>query len=291
MNVLVVDSVIKHYGAKLAVDRVSFEIARGESVALLGPNGAGKTTTLDMIVGLRRPDSGRVRLFGADPRSVSVRAHFGSIPQETGVPLPLRVREIVAFVAAHYPHPASVDSILEAFELTAYAKRQAGALSGGELRRLGLALAFVGNPEFVVLDEPTTGLDLESRRRAWEHIAAYVACGGTLLLTTHYMEEAERLASRVVLLDRGSVIRDATSAQLRTNAQQQRLAYIGDPFDPRAYGIEASVERDGERVIVTTGDADAVVRAIVMGSISFRDLQISRASLEDALLALKGESQ
>lgn len=288
MSILVLDSVVKKYGANVAADHISFEIARGEAVALLGPNGAGKTTTLDMIVGLRRPNSGSVRVFGADPHSVAVRARFGSIPQEVGMPSPLRVREVVAFVAAHYPHPANVDAILDAFELTAYAKRQVGGLSGGELRRLGLALAFVGNPEFVVLDEPTTGLDLESRRRVWDHIAAYAECGGTLLLTTHYMEESERLASRILLLDRGRIVRDATPAMLRANGQQ-RLIYIGDPFDPRAYGLEANVARDGEYVIVTTSDADAVVRAIVAAELPFRDLQISRASLEDALLALKGE--
>ncbi len=287
--ILHLDDVVKRYGKSTAVAGVSFEVGRGETVALLGPNGAGKTTTLDIALGLRRADSGRATLFGGDPRDIDVRRRIGATPQQSGMPAALRVREIAHFVARHFPRPAEVDATLSAFGLFDLAHRQTGGLSGGELRRLGLALAFIGNPEFVVLDEPTTGLDLESRHRTWAYVRAYVAGGGTVLFTTHHMEEAEALASRVLVIAEGRVTFDAAPAEIRGRYGVRRLHYVGDPFDPRAYGIECTVEDLDGRVRVTAADTDALVRSMVSLGIPFKNLQIENASLEEALDSAIGE--
>lgn len=286
--ILDLQDVVKRYGASTAVAGVSFQVDRGETVALLGPNGAGKTTTLDIALGLRRPDSGRASLFGKDPRDLDVRRRIGATPQQSGMPASLRVCEIANFVARHFPQPTQVDTTLAAFGLLDLGRRQTGGLSGGELRRLGLALAFIGNPEFVVLDEPTTGLDLESRHRTWAYVRAYVANGGTVLFTTHHMEEAEALASRILVIDRGKVTFDAAPGEIRQRYGVRRLQYVGDPFDPRAYGIECTVEASNGCVRVTASDTDALVRSMVTHGIPFKNLQIENASLEEALESAVG---
>jgi len=206
--------VSKRFGGTVALDGIDLQLVRGETLALLGPNGAGKTTALSIILGLRRPDAGEVRLLGADPKRPGTRIPIGVTPQEASFPPTLRVREIVDLVRAHFPAPAATDDLLARFGLTDCVGRQAGGLSGGERRRLSIALAFAGRPTVVFLDEPTSGLDVEARRAVWTELAAYAAAGGTTLLTTHYLEEAEALASRIVLVSRGRVAAEGTPRQL-----------------------------------------------------------------------------
>ena len=281
MTIVELDHIRKSYGAHVAVDDVSLDVRRGEVLALLGANGAGKTTTLEILLGLRHADAGRVRMHA---KSVGVT------PQETGMPPTLRVREIVEFVRAHYARPEPAELILEAFGLRQLARRQTGGLSGGELRRLALALAFAGRPEFVVLDEPTTGLDIESRRSVWAYVAAYAREGGTVLLTTHHMEEAEALAGRILVMSAGRIVRDGTPAQIRRTVAARRVVYAGPPFDPAAFGIDAIVEHANSKVTITTADTDALLRAMVRNDIAFADLSVSDASLEDAVLSLTAGS-
>ncbi len=289
MDIVSLKDLHKSYGKVSAVDGVSLRIARGETFALLGANGAGKTTLLDLLLGLRRPDSGSARLFQSDPAQTLTRRRVGVTPQQSGMPPTLRVREIVQFVAQHYHSPVPIAEILPPFGLGALAARQAGGLSGGELRRLGLALAFVGNPELVVLDEPTTGLDIEARRGVWDYIRAYAHRGGTVVLTTHYMEEADALASRIAVMNAGHIVADGSPAQIRARAKARRIVYNGPLFDPIPVGV--TVQQDGSRIIFTTTDTDALVRAIVQSGVPFRDLAISETSLEDAVLSLTGDPQ
>jgi ABC-type multidrug transport system ATPase subunit/membrane protease YdiL (CAAX protease family) len=198
----------KRYGARVALAPLDLTVERGELVALLGPNGAGKTTLVSLVVGLRRPTAGSVRVFGGDPRDWRARIRLGTAPQEMGFPPTLRAREILELARAHAANPPPLAHLVEQFDLAEFADRQAGALSGGQRRRLALALAFASAPELAVLDEPTTGLDLESRRRAWGAIASFAGNGGTVLLTTHYLEEAQALAGRIVALARGEMVAD-----------------------------------------------------------------------------------
>jgi ABC-2 type transport system ATP-binding protein len=210
--------VTKRFGDVVALDGVDLELRTGEVLTLLGPNGAGKTTALSIMLGLRRPETGRAELFGGDPGRARARSEVGVTPQEAGFPLTLRVREIVDLVRAHFPTPASTADLLERFALSRVADRQAGGLSCGERRRLSVALAFVGQPKAAFLDEPTTGLDVESRRAVWGELERYAAAGRSLLLTTHYLEEAEALSTRVVLLARGKVVGDGTPRELAARA-------------------------------------------------------------------------
>jgi ABC-2 type transport system ATP-binding protein len=273
-TVLVFEDVAKSYGDVCALRSLSFTVRREEIVALLGPNGAGKTTALEIALGLRAADAGCARLFGGSPQNAATRRRLGATPQETGFPDMLRVEEIAAFVADHYPGHAPIDATLERFGLVELAKRRAGTLSGGESRRLALALAFIGDPELAVLDEPTTGLDVASRRRLWE-IVRNLGLRRSILFTTHYLEEAEALATRILVLDRGRLLFDGDARTLRGRVAGRKLSYVGP---------------DG-RVSVTTQDADAYVRAMVNGGVAFSDLEIVRPSLEEAFLTLTGGSQ
>jgi ABC-2 type transport system ATP-binding protein len=273
-TVLTFDRVTKSYGEGRALDELSFRVGRDEIVALLGPNGAGKTTAIEIALGLRGPDAGAALLFGGSPRSLAMRRRLGVTPQESGFPDMLRVEEILTFVAAHYASPAPLRETLARFGLEILAERRAGTLSGGESRRLALALAFVGNPELVVLDEPTTGLDVESRRRLWSAVRG-LGAGRSILFTTHYLEEAQELATRIIVIDRGRTLFDGVPQSLRERVGGRRLTYVGS---------------DGP-VAVTTNDADQYVRAMVAGGVAFSELEIVRPSLEEAFLSLTGGSR
>jgi len=272
--VLTFDRVEKSYGDVRALHSVSFEVRRDEIVALLGPNGAGKTTALEIALGLRAVDGGSVNLFGDTPRDAAVRRRLGATPQESGFPDMLRVDEIAGFTAAHYPNPVPLAETLDRFGLASLARRRAGTLSGGESRRLALALAFAGNPEFVVLDEPTTGLDVESRRRLWE-VVGDLGEGRSILFTTHYLEEAQALATRIVVIDRGRVLFDGDPEKLRARVGGRRLSYVG---------------ADGH-VSLLVEDADEYVRTMVGAGVAFSNLEIARPSLEEAFLTLTGGTQ
>ena len=223
MTAAALREVSKRFGETAALDGVDLELRTGEVLALLGPNGAGKTTALSILLGLRRPDSGRAELFGEDPRRPGARAAIGVTPQESGFPPTLRVREIVDLVRAHFPDPVPAEELLDRFGLTEIARRQAGGLSGGERRRLSVALAFAGRPRALFLDEPTTGLDVEARRAVWREVREYAGGGRTVLLTTHHLEEAEALASRVVLLARGRIAAEGSPAELSERARAPGL--------------------------------------------------------------------
>ena len=276
--------VTKRYHSTLALAGVDLEVRTGEIVALLGPNGAGKTTALNLLLGLRRPDAGEARLFSGDPRRPETRAELGVTPQETSFPATLRVRELVDLVRAHYAEPADRDALLRRFGLTTIAHRQSGGLSGGQRRRVALALAFAGDPRALFLDEPTTGLDVGSRRAVWEEIGAFSAAGGTVLLTSHYLEEAEALATRLVVIARGRVVAEGTVDEVRSRERLARIRFRGGA-PPDVPGVSRSEAKDGW-ITLHVEDAGAVVRELSIRGVELADLEVLRSSLEHALVAL-----
>jgi ABC-2 type transport system ATP-binding protein len=215
--------VSKSFGKIRALDGLDLAVADGEIVALLGPNGAGKTTALGILLGLRRPAAGTARLFGRDPRDPSARRGVGCTPQVTSFPVTLRVHEVVDLVRAHFRAPHDRGELLERFRLDGLEQRQVGGLSGGQRRRLACALAFAGNPELVLLDEPSSGLDVESRLGLWETIRA---SRRAVLLTTHSFEEAEALSTRVVVLHQGRAVASGSATALTGAGDDLRSTYL-----------------------------------------------------------------
>jgi len=276
--------VTKRFGASTAVDRVSLTVEPGEVVALLGPNGAGKTTSLALLLGLRRPDSGRALVFGGDPRRASVRRAVGVTPQDVGYPHALRVAEVIALVRAHYPRPLPQEEILHRFGLATLAHRQIGGLSGGQRRRLAVAVAFAGGPPLVVLDEPTAGLDGDSRLAVWDVVRRHAADGGSVLLTTHHLDEAEALATSVVVIESGRIVAAGEVAAIKGSVGLTRVS-----FSLPANGFDwEGAERDGGRVALLVRDAgDAVVRLVHQG-VRLDELEVRPVTLEEAVTALRG---
>ncbi|GAA3468514.1 ABC transporter ATP-binding protein [Nonomuraea roseola] len=276
--------VSKRYGEVNALDGVSLEIEAGRLVGLLGPNGAGKSTLVNLFVGLRKPTKGLVELLGGNPSDPRVRQGIGVTPQETGLPEALKVGEIVDFVSSHFPNKLDKWELLDRFGLRDLAKRQVGGLSGGQKRRLAVALAFAGRPRIVFLDEPTTGLDVEARRALWEGIRAFHAEGGTVVLTSHYLEEVEALAERVVVIGRGRVLADDTIQAVRGMVGVRRVSLSVAEL-PELPGV-VSAERVEGRHHLLTPDSDRLVLDLVASGVAFADLEISPATLEDAFLAI-----
>ena len=279
--------VSRRYRDVTALHDVSLAIAAGEITGLLGPNGAGKTTLLQLLTGLRRPTSGTVELFGGSPLEPARRRSLGMTPQETGLPGTLRVREAVEFVSAHYADPLPAAEALGAFELGPLAKRQIGGLSGGQKRRLAVALAFVGRPKLVLLDEPTTGLDVEGRRALWEVIRRFRAAGGAVLLTSHQLDEIEALAERVVVLAKGRIVADDRLEVIRDLVGVRRVRLRARPLPALAGVVSATASGDTQELL--TRDADALVRDLVRSGVPFAGLEVEAASLEDAFLHLTRE--
>jgi ABC-2 type transport system ATP-binding protein len=278
--------VSKRFGTTQALRNVDFELREGEVMALLGANGAGKTTAISILLGLRRPDSGSACLFGLDPRLPAARRGIGVTPQELGFPPTLTVEEIVVFVRAHYAQPLDVEEVIGRFGLADVRERQAGGLSGGQRRRLSVALAFAGDPSVAFLDEPTSGLDVESRRAVWGVIAEFAAAGGPVLLSTHNLDEADALASRVVVMSEGRVIADASPEEIKAHVGLRRIRLPPQAL-PALEGVIRSTDEKG-RLVLYVDDAGAVVRDLVHAGADLRRLEVLPVSLEEAFVALTG---
>ncbi|MGW8973898.1 ABC transporter ATP-binding protein [Streptomyces platensis] len=280
--------VTRSYGAVRAVDGLDLEIAAGGTVALLGRNGAGKSTTLNMLLGLLPPSTGTVRLFGGTPESAVLAGRVGAMLQD-GKAIPrVTVRELITFVAAAYPHPMDVTEALELAGLDEFGGRRVDRLSGGQAQRVRFAVALAGNPELLVLDEPTAALDVEARRAFWRSMRAYARRGHTVLFSTHYLEEADEHADRIVVIDRGRVVADGSGDAIKRRAGGSQVSFdlAGAATGPLSElpGVSA-VEVRGDRARLRTADSDATVLALA-GLGLVRGLQVTPASLEDAFLAL-----
>lgn len=278
----------KAYGPVRAVDRLDLAVPPGETVALLGRNGAGKSTAIGLLLGLDTPDSGRVRLLGGTPARAVAAGRVGAMLQE-GRPIPrVTVRELVAFVARTYPSPMPVPEALALAGLTDLADRRVERLSGGQVQRVRFAVALAGNPELIVLDEPTNALDVEARQEFWDAMRGYARRGNTVLFSTHYLEEADAHADRIVVLDSGRLLADGTGEELKRAAGGSLVAFdlAGGPTEwLGALPGVASVEIRGDRARLRTDDPDATVRALAARD-AIRALEVAPVSLNDAFLAL-----
>jgi ABC-2 type transport system ATP-binding protein len=284
----------KSYGSVKAVCGIDLAIAPGETVALLGPNGAGKTTTIDMILGLTRPDHGSVSVFGLAPTAAARAGKVGGMLQ-SGSPLDhLRVRELVALMASYYPHPLDVDDVLRLTGTDGFAKQWTTKLSGGQAQRVRFAAGIVGDPELLVLDEPTEAIDVAGRHQFWQAMRAIAERGKTILFATHYLEEADAFADRIVIMARGRIVADGPATEVKALA---RLRTIRATLPDADLGTLAtlpgvqSVDRRGDTVILSCSDSDAALDALYRSFQVIRDVEVRGGSLEEAFMELTADDR
>jgi len=298
MTAVAVEHLTKRYGHFAAVDDISFEVRGGQLVAVLGPNGAGKTTTLEMLEGFIAPTSGTVRVLGTDPYrgSRAWRARIGLVLQSTSLDAELTVRDTLSLFARLYPAPRPVREALELAGLTDDADARVGVLSGGQRRRVDLAVGIIGRPDVLFLDEPTTGLDPEARRRTWAGVENLTTTGTTVLLTTHYADEADHLADRVMVLSGGRITADTTPRELRARGGPATIRYpLPDRATPASLPatLAAHVDGDGRTLVIRTPDLTAPLRDLAdwasQHCLDLSGLEVGPPSLEEAYLAAIGE--
>lgn len=289
---IVLADVRKSYGPVHAVRGIDLVIGPGETVALLGPNGAGKSTTIDMMLGLGRPDSGRVSLFGCDPATAIAEGRVGGMLQTGSLIDNLTVRELLSMTASLYPRPLPVDEVIKTTGSGAFAEQRTNELSGGQTQRVRFALALVANPDFLVLDEPTAALDVEGRHDFWVTMRAVARGGKTVVFATHYLEEADAYADRVVLVSRGRVIADgpATEIKAKVGGRSIRATLPGvEPAQLQELAGVTSVERRGDAVVIVCADSDAALHALLRAFPETSDIEVRGAGLEAAFLELIAE--
>lgn len=284
----------KRYGAVVALDGVDLALAPGETLALLGANGAGKSTAVALLLGLVRPDAGEASLLGAPAGALAARRRTGVMLQSAGLPENARVDELLALTRSYYPAPRSVDECVALAGLDGLLDRRYGRLSGGQQRRVQFALALCGRPQALFLDEPTTGLDIEARQALWAAIRALVAEGVGVLLTTHYLEEAEALADRVTVLDRGRVAASGRMQDVRARVSQRRIGCFS-ALDvariagwPGVHAATRGAGGDPARIEILADDAEVVVRRLLAEDAALSDLEVRRAGLAEAFLQITG---
>jgi ABC-2 type transport system ATP-binding protein len=302
VSAIAVEGLVKRYGGFTAVAGVSFTAAPGQVTALLGPNGAGKTTTIEILEGFQAPTEGTVRVLGADPRAGgragrSWRARIGLVLQSTSLDAQLTVTETLTLFGGLYPGRRRIGEVLDVIDMAADARTRIGALSGGQRRRVDLGIAIIGQPEMLFLDEPTTGLDPEARRRLWTVIENLTAGGTTVLLTTHYLDEAQRLARRVIVLADGRVAADATPDELRAMGGAPVIRYRLPVLPPggAAPELPAALAEHVTDGVLTLPSADVTADLALLTGwardnlVDLTGLEVGSPSLEDAYLALTSE--
>jgi ABC-2 type transport system ATP-binding protein len=283
--------VTKRFGSVTAVDNLTLRIEPGEIVAFLGPNGAGKTSTVDMLLGLSRPTEGTVEVYGHKPADAVARGEVAAVMQTGGLLKDLTIRETVRLTATLFPHARPVDEVLERAGIADIGTRMVGKCSGGQQQRLRFALALLADPLLMVLDEPTSGMDVEGRREFWGAIRQDAARGRTVMFATHYLDEADAYADRIVLIRQGRIVADGTTSEIKAMASGRSVRATLPGADRGAIaalpGVD-DVELRGDSVIVRAKDSDAVARYLLTQTTA-RDLEITAHNLEDAFIALTGD--
>ena len=293
-SVATLSNVTHRYGSIEALSDVTFDLEAGQVTALLGPNGAGKTTIVRLLAGLTRPTKGRAVLFGGDPQSVESRRRLGVMLQVARVPETLTVSEHITLFSSYYPSPLPLQTVLRLAGLESVADRRYGKLSGGQQQRTLFGLAVCGNPGLLFLDEPTVGMDVESRRQFWSTIRELAASGRSILLTTHYLEEADALATRIVVLNRGRVIADGTPATIKQQAAGRQIrcrTRLSEAALALLPGVQRAARDAGGYATIMAADSDRALRALVAADESAADIEIRSAGLEEAFLALTAADQ
>ncbi len=284
--------VSKRYGQVQALDGLDLEVRTGELLAVLGPNGAGKSTAIALLLGLQRPDAGEVQLFGRSPHDLAARRGVGVMMQDVMLPDGLRVRELIAMTAAYYPAPLSVAEAIAQAGIEKLSDRPYAKLSGGQKRQAQFALAICGRPRLLFLDEPTTGLDVNARETLWATLRKLVADGTAIVLTTHYIEEAQALADRVVVMARGRRVAEGTVHEMRALVVRKRIECVTtlDVASIAAWpDVASAVANEAHRISIATTDAEAVVRRLLAADPTVSDLEVRRAGLSEAFAELTHE--
>ena len=278
--------VTKKYGPVTALREATMEVRRGELLAVLGPNGAGKTTAVRILLGLSNPASGQVTVFGRNPRDLSVRRRVGAMLQISKVPETLKVREHIELFSSYYPRPLSLETTLSAAGLEGLQDRLFGKLSGGEKQRVLFALAICGNPELVFLDEPTVGMDVSTRQMIWQQIRRLIQEGRTVVLTTHYLEEVDALAHRVIVVNQGAVVAEGTPAEIKSRTTQRKIRCTTRLRMDEIWAIPQvnDVVAQEAKVEILTATVEPVLRELFSRDPNLQSLDISNSSLEEAFL-------
>ncbi|WUH27546.1 ABC transporter ATP-binding protein [Streptomyces sp. NBC_00445] len=290
-SVVAFDQVSKAYGTVRAVDGLSLTLRPGETVALLGPNGAGKSTTLDLLLGLRQPDSGTVRVFGTGPREAIVAGRVGAMLQSGGLMDEVTVAELVRLACALHPRPYPANDVLARAGIAQIADRKVNKLSGGQAQRVRFALATAGDCDLIVLDEPTTGMDVTTRQAFWATMREQADQGRTVLFATHYLEEADAIADRVLVLHRGRLLADGTASEIKAKAGARRISFdlsdgTLDEAALRALPFITRLDVSGHTVRIQSADADATVHALYGLGAYPRNLEVAGLGLEQAFVAI-----
>ena len=284
------DQVTKTYGNVRAVDGLTLDLHPGETVALLGPNGAGKSTTLDLLLGLKQADSGTVRVFGTSPREAIVAGRVGAMLQSGGLMDEVTVAELVRLACDLHPRPYRPTDVLARAGISQIADRKVNKLSGGQEQRVRFALATAGDSDLIVLDEPTTGMDVSARQAFWATMREQADQGRTVLFATHYLEEADAIADRVLVLHRGRLLADGTAAEIKAKAGARRVSFdLEGPIDEaslRGLPFLTSIDVSGHTVRIQSTDADATVHAVYGLGVYPRNLEVAGLGLEQAFVAI-----
>ena len=290
-NLAELSAASKRFGSVQALDELSLAVRPGELLALLGPNGAGKTTAISLLLGLARPDKGSATLFGLPPESIHARRRIGVMLQEASLIADLRVDEQIDMLASYYPDPLPVDAALELAGASSLARRMYGKLSTGQKRQAQFAMALVGRPALLFLDEPTVGLDLQARETVWAVLRRLIAQGRSILLTTHYLEEAEALADRVAVLAKGRLIAEGSVDEIRALVVRKRIACrtVLSPQEVSAWPDVQTVARDHDRLLITASNTENVVRRLLAADQDLDGLEVRSAGLAEAFTELTQE--